>query len=251
MNKTPKDDDRGFLYGDGLFETVRVQEGVPLFVDRHAARLERSGEALDFPDHAVEAGLDALDELHDRDDGLWRVTVTRPGDDVFGGGSGTVALRHRPLPAPPEEDGLAVKVVRNSYFPANRLAEHKTTSWIRSVDAVRRARAEEFDDALLVSPDGRVGEAATANVFVRIGGGWVTPPVEGILPGVIREVLLERAEEKGTPIEQRPLFVGDLQTCESVALTSAGRLATAVEAVDNNPVSTAPVEELQGLLELS
>ena len=243
---TLADDDRGFLYGDGLFETVRIEDGTPWFVDRHRHRFRRSADALDFPSTTVEEVMAVFDDLEGREDGLWRVTATRPGDGVFGGGSGTVALRRRPLPT--TDDELAVTILEGTYFPADRRAEHKTTSWMRYADAMRRARGRGYAEGLLVSPDGRVGEAAAANLFARIGGGWVTPPVEGILPGVVREHILAEAQKNGPAVEERPLFVGDLQTCESIALTSSGRLVSAVTALDNQPLETSPVEELEELV---
>lgn len=244
MRDEPTGDDRGFLYGDGLFETVRVEEETGCFLERHRRRFERSAEFLEFPREATDAGLEALAGLDGREDGLWRVTVTRPASE----GEGTVAVRRRQLPDPPEQGGVAVTVFDGMYFPGDRFAEHKTTSWLRNAEALRRARRDGYDEAILVSSEGRVGEASAANIFVRIGGGWVTPPVEGILPGVVRDVILEEAEAAGVPVEVRPLFVGDLQTCESAAVTSTGRLVTAISAIDNQPLSMAPVEQLQGLV---
>ena len=249
MSGSIRDDDRSFLYGDGLFETVSVEDGEPRFVDRHCRRLERSATALGYPSEAADEALSVLRDLQGRQDGLWRVTVTRPGSQAFGGGSGTVTTRHRPLPEPREDgDGLALTIVEGLYFPNDRLAQHKTTSWIRSVEAKRRAQQRGFDEALMTSVNGRVGEASSANIFVRIGGSWVTPPVQGILPGIIREVVLERAADDGIDIEERPLFVGDLQTCESLALTSSGRLVAPVERLGNQPLDVAPVRELQRLV---
>ena len=97
----------------------------------------------------------------------------------------------------------------------------------------------------MISPQGRIGEAAAANVFLRIAGQWVTPSVEGILPGVIREVVLAGARRRGIEVRERPVFVGDLQTCESMALTSTGRLVSAVRAVEHQPLETDPVEGLR------
>lgn len=249
MKDIPDADDRGFRYGDGLFETVRVDRDGPRFLDRHIRRFTRGAERLGYPDEVVERAVERLESLRDEQAGLWRLTVTRPGDDVRGGGSGAMTLQRRPLPETPKDETATISVVENSYFPADELAEYKTTSRIRHVDARRRVRQKGFDEALLVSPEGRIGEATTANVFVRIGGGWVTPPIEGILPGVIRGVLLERAAEFGEPVEERPIFVGDLQTCESVALTSSGRIVKPVEAVDDQSLETGPVEELRRLFD--
>lgn len=249
MNEEPTSRDRGFRYGDGLFETVRVDDEGPVFLQRHIRRFERSAERLGFPAEVIEKGARRLESLRDKEPGLWRLTVSRPGDGIFGGGTGAMTLSRRSLPEPTAGVGVEVSVAENSYFPTDELAEHKTTSRIRHIDARRRVVERGFDEALLVSADGRLGEATTANVFVRVGGGWVTPPVEGILPGVMRGVLLERAEREERPIEVRPLFVGDLQTCESVALTSSGRLVRAVSAVDHQPLEVGPVEELQRLVD--
>lgn len=237
-------EDRGFLYGDGLFETVRVEGGTAWFLMRHRRRFERSCRALGFAERAVDEGLEALESLQGREDGLWRVTVTRCGDGVFGGGKGAVRLRHRPLPAPVAGDGVAVTVVDGFYFPGDRLAEYKTTSWIRSVVARQRAEERGYDEALMVSATGRVGEAAAANVFIRVGGEWVTPVVDGILPGVVRSVVLDRARKAGAAIEERAVLTADLQTCSAMALTSAGRLVTPVAEVDGISLEVELVEEL-------
>ncbi len=237
-------EDRGFLYGDGLFETVRVEDGRARFLDRHLRRFERSARGLAFPEEVMEAGLETLESLQERRDGLWRVTVTRPGDGAFGGGVGSVRLRHRALPGPINGEGVTITCIEGFYFPGDRLAEHKTTSWIRSAEAKRRARERDFDEALMVSSDGRVGEASAANVFLRIGGGWVTPRMEGILPGVVRSVVLDSAREQGIEVEERVVLVGDLQTCEAMALTSAGRLVTPVAEVDGMALDVGLVRDL-------
>lgn len=239
-------DDRGFLYGDGLFETVRVEGGRALFLARHRRRFVRSAQALGFPSSAVDDGLAALDSLAGRDDGLWRVTVTRPGKGAFGGGTGCVRWRRRPLPSEqPEARGEHLTMVDGFYQPTDPLAGHKTTSWLRSAEARRRAKKAGFDEALLVSSRGRVGEASAANVFLRVGGDWVTPSLQAVLPGVMREVVLEGAVAEGMSIEERPVFVGDVHSCEAMALTSVGRMITAVASVDDLSMDVDPVRELR------
>ena len=249
-NEKISPEDRGFLYGDGLFETVRIEKGRPRFLERHRRRFLRSARDLGFPKSSIEEGRRAMDSLAGRRDGLWRITVTRKGEGVFGGGTGTVALRHRPLPAPSDLEGASITVVEGCYFPGDRLARYKTTSWIRSVQARRVATARGFDEALMVSADGRVGEASAANVFLRIGGEWVTPVVEGILPGVLRSVVLDRAMKSGLEIEERVVLTADLQTCEAMALTSTGRLVTAVADVGGVELEVELVEELREVADL-
>ncbi len=243
-------DDRGFLYGDGLFETVRVEGETPMYLERHKRRFRRSARVLEFPDHAVDAGLDALESLGGRRDGLWRVTVTRPTESNSGAAEGTVDIRWRDFPYEIDDAvGPTLTTVDGFYFPQYWLAEHKTTSWLRSLQARRKAQNKGFDEALMVSPDGQIGEASAANVFLRIDRSWVTPAVEGILPGVIREVILERARQCNIEIDERRVYVGDLQLCESLVLTSTGRLATAASRIDTMALETEPANELQALLQ--
>lgn len=213
-------DDRSFLYGDGLFETVRVREdGQIRWLERHVARLRRSGEALGFPDASIDAGVAELEGLAGREPGLWRVTVSRAPDGAPFGGSGTVAARFRPSASPTRPHlGLA----EGFYLPDDLLAEHKTTSYLRSVEVRRRARAAGFDDAVMTSRSGLVGEASCANVVVVKSGKAATPPIRGILPGVTREGVLDLADAHGRPIDVREVTVDELRGADEVVLLSAG-----------------------------
>ena len=250
MSADKKNDNRSYLYGDGLFETIRVEEGRPRFLANHKQRFENSATSLEFPNVSIDAGLRALDSLSGRRDGLWRVTVPRPNKETAESAERVITIGHRKFPyqgAPPPR----VKVVHDFYFPEYSLAEHKTTSWLRSLEARRLARRSGFDEALMVSPNGRIGEAAAANIFFYIAGRWVTPPVEGILPGVVRQVLLEQAEKSGVTIEVQPVFVADLELCEALVLTSTGRLVAAAAGVDELNLELEPAEKLKALLSVN
>lgn len=238
---------RGLLYGDGLFETVRVLGGRALFLDYHRERFSRSAEALGYPAESFEAGINALDSLREVErDGLWRITVVRPQFGVPGAGVSGVYRAWRQ--APPAVNQLELTTLRGFYFPGNFLAEYKTTSWLISVEALRRAWAQGFDEALLLSPQGQVGEAAAANVFVYLEGRWVTPAIDGVLPGVIRRVVLEEGRRAGLKIEERALMVEELEQAQAVALTSTGRLVAAATSLDGRLLEAAPVRQLQELL---
>lgn len=215
-----RDDDRSFLYGDGLFETVRVMApGTVRWLDRHCERLRRSGAALGFPESHIERGVDALRAVVEREPGLWRVTVSRPGEGAPFGGSGRIDTRFRPFSQPARPNlGLA----EDFYLPDDFLAEHKTTSYQRYIEARRLALANGFEDALLTSRDGLVGEATTANIVAVVDGSPVTPPVRGILDGVTRRGVLELAEARDEPVEVREMSVEELRRADEIALLSAG-----------------------------
>src|SRR5690554_2665055 len=131
------DDDRSFLYGDGLFETVRVEKGQVRFLDHHRARLRRSASVLGFAEGRVEEACRLLGAPAGLD-GLWRVTISRDGEGVAFGGSGRVSARWRG--GLPELSAPRLVTMQGFYFPGDALAEHKTTSWLRSVELRRRAQ---------------------------------------------------------------------------------------------------------------
>jgi branched-chain amino acid aminotransferase len=239
-------ENRGLLYGDGLFETVRVEGGVPRFIEAHIARFSRSAEALGFPEDLVEEAI-ARVRAPEVAEGLWRVTAIRPGEGIFGGGQGGVFTRARPLPQ--ALNALSVTILAGTYWPGDALAEHKSTSWLRSVEARRRAEREGFDDAILATADGRIGEATASNIFLRIEGAWTTPVARGLLPGVIRAVILERSRRAGVPIAEAVLTAAHLRRADAVALTSVGGPVRAIRAIDQMEFDVEPCAELGRLLD--
>lgn len=218
-------DDRAYLYGDALFETVRVgPNGTVRWLEAHIERLQRSGEALGFRAASIEDAVAKLRELPQRNPGVWRVTVSRSGVDeneqkVPFGGSGAVSVRFREYQEPTRPNlGLGP----GFYLPDDRLAEHKTTSYLRSIEVRRRAILQGFDDAIMTSASGLVGEASCANlIFVRQGRA-VTSPIRGILPGVTRAGLLRLSKNVSQPIVVREISVDELQEVDEIVLLSAG-----------------------------
>lgn len=227
--------DRSYLYGDALFETIRVQpDGSVRWLDRHIARLRRSGDALGYPADHLEKAVNTLESLPDKKPGIWRVTVPRAPEGAPFGGSATMTCRHRPYSKPARPTlGLA----EGLYLPDDTLAQHKTTSFVRYIEARRRAERAGFDDALLVSASGLVGEASCANIVAVIDGQAVTPPLRGILPGVTRAGILELAETNGQPIEVHELSVDELRRADEVALLSSGVGVLAAASLEGRPLS--------------
>ena len=229
----------GWLLGDGLFETCRVMRGQTLLEDHHILRLRRSGEALGFAPELIEAGVGQIQTLAERREGLWRVTVVRGGE---------VDVQYRPVPARPSP---RLMTLRGFYFPGDELGEHKTLSWMRSAEGLRRAREAGFDEAIRLSPDGQVGEACAGNVFV-LGddGSWVTPVVDGLLPGVYREAFLELSRTVGVEIEERVVWEEELRRARAVVLTSAGRLFQGAHSLDGREFGGSAGEFVEVMLEV-
>lgn len=230
--------DRGHLYGDALFETVAVRAGASPFIDRHIARLRRSGLFLRFPPEQIERAAEELRRLSSREDGLWRVTVSRDGGDAPFGGEGAITLRHRPFFEP---SAPSLTFVEGSYFPGDRSREHKTSNYLHSILARMTARERGHDDAIMISPDGVVGESPTANLlFVMSDGEVATPAIDGILPGITREVVLERSREEGVVIRERRITRDEVEACEAVILLSSGVGALPARALEGRALSARP-----------
>jgi branched-chain amino acid aminotransferase len=188
--------DEGLLRGDGVFEVVRLYDGRPFALDEHLQRMDRSARNLRLPldVEAVRADVAALLEAEAPGDGKLRLVATR--------GGRRIALVE-PLPELPAS--LAVALVE--YVPALLLEGIKSLSYAANMLAGRLAAERGFDDALLVTPDGRVLEAPTASFFYVLDGRLFTPPLgDHILDSITRRVLVDAtgATERETTREEIP-----------------------------------------------
>jgi branched-chain amino acid aminotransferase len=220
--------DEGLLRGDGVFEVVRLYDGRPFALADHLARMERSAANLRLPldVSAVQADLDALLEAGRPGDGVLRVLVTRGGRRI-----GFI----EPLPVLP--DTLALQTV--TYAPTRILDGVKSLSYGGNMLASRLAREAGADEALLVTPHGRVLEAPTSTFFCSFDGrALVTPPLaDHILDSITRRRLLPVCE-----VEERPIAAGELAEVQEAFLASTVREVLPVRAIDGRdlPVVDGP-----------
>ncbi len=241
--------DRGFLYGDSVYEVVRTYGGEPFEVDRHLARLAASADriALQLPwageriEREIRRVVDrsGSEPAPDPAAAPWnvgersvRVVVTR-GSGEMGLDPGlatepSVVVIAIPLIGPP----LSAYRIGVSGWPfggpdgpgrgvdpAAKTGEH-----LFHVLAMREARAHDAHEALLVDRSGCVTEGASSNVFAVREGVLETPPLQaGILAGVTRALVVELARELGIPVQERPLPLGSLQAADEAFLTSTVR----------------------------
>ena len=183
--------DRGFLLGDGVFETLHATNHLA----RHLARL-RTGAAIlgiTVPYTDAEIATAAAAVLAGAEAAL-RITLTRgpaPRGLLAGCGQPTLLITAAPLPAPasPAHTIIAQTTRRNEHSP---LARIKSLNYLDSILARQEAASAGADDAILLNTAGQVAEATAANLFVLHAGAWTTPPVaDGALPGITRSLLLE------------------------------------------------------------
>ncbi len=222
--------DRGLLYGDGLFETMRAYRGVAYALEDHIERLLASARVLGipFPDHdwgQVIAELLRRNRLT-RTDAWVRLTVTR------GPSEATVMPPELPRPttlimsravernlADKQRDGVAVTLLpysRHGFIP-----EHKTLNYLPAVvGKILAARHGSFE-GLFVRGDHFLTEGTTCSLFVVHNKAVWTTPVGGILPGVTRRLLLDLALANRLRVVERELTTSDLRSADEAFLTSS------------------------------
>lgn len=214
--------DEGLLRGDGAFEVIRVYAGRPFALAEHLDRLERSVQGLRFERGPPRADLEReIPELlaargGSSFDGLVRVVLT---------GGGRRLLLTEPLPPSPPRARLGVV----TYAPTRILDGIKSLSYAANMLASRIARERGFDEALLVTPHGRVLEAPTASIFwVDERGELLTPPLEDhILASITRERVMRLAE-----VEERATTPEDLAGASEAFLASTTREVQPVAAIE-------------------
>ena len=246
--------DRGFLYGDSVYETLRTAGGRPVELARHLDRLRRSalgiGLEIPFDDAALRAAIAATHAASGNADSYVRVIVTR--------GTGPLMLDPRVssspllvvlvqelrLPAPAlYEAGLSVRIVDVHKISARSLDPTlKTGNYLNSIQALRQAAESAAEDAILCSPAGDVAEGATSNVFMVRAGELRTPALAtGLLEGITRALVLALATELGIGWRETKIWPDELRAADEVFLTSSVRGAMPVTTLDGQRVGAGGV----------
>ncbi len=212
--------DRGFTLGDGVFETMRVLDGEPLWVDDHLRRLRDGAEVLGIPvssgDGVIGQGLSELIAASGHAQASLRLTLTRGPSRVRGlwppamPMTPTLLATVSPMSAtarPPLNVVVAKAVRRNEHSPLSRI---KSLNYGDNILARREAETRGAGDGLLLNGAGRVVCATAGNVFLRIGASWLTPPVaDGILAGTARRRLLGLIGAREVSIDASALAQAD------------------------------------------
>ena len=205
--------DEGYFFGIGAFETIAVEEGRPVWLERHYERLMR---ALDFlgisqPLTAIKEDVERVLQNTKMQTGRKVLKVTVSTQNIL------VSVRDNTYSAADYRRGfqtVACKVRRNETSP---LTYHKTLNYGDCLMEKRRAKAEGVDESVFLNTKGMICEGATTNVFFVKNGRLITPPVEsGILPGIVREYICNRCE-----VEQREIIPEEAVQCEEMFLTNS------------------------------
>lgn len=230
--------DLTFRRGYGAFDFLRVEEGVPLFLDDHLARLERSAEMLGLtprpgPEQIAEHVRALIEANGAGTFGLQLFLTAGDPDDGFT--PGRPRMLSVVVDPPRYPDAYYLDGVQLLAFPFQRdLPAAKTTNYFTAVRHARTLREQGAAD-LLYTHEGRALETTRSNIFVASdGGGWVTPE-EGVLHGITRKHLIASLAPE-TPVEVRDVPLDELLAAREVIITSTTKGVMPVVAIDGRPI---------------
>jgi branched-subunit amino acid aminotransferase/4-amino-4-deoxychorismate lyase len=243
--------DRGFLYGDALYENFRVYAGGFYRFEEHYRRLADGAAALRMPVPGraeIRRIAGRLAAANGCRDGTLRVTLTRgPGGEGLrtrGAGPPTVLVTLEPVPAERwrrAEQGWTAIVATARRTPAALPGVIKSANRLDAILAKLEAEAAGVDEAILLSVDGAVAEGTTCNVFWRAGSTLFTPALEvGILPGVTRAAVLELVARAGRAAREGRYPVEALRAADEIFLTMTSLGPVPVRALDGRALPPAP-----------
>jgi branched-chain amino acid aminotransferase len=244
--------DHGFLYGEGVYETLRTYNQRLFLFDRHARRLRRSAQmiALDLPFTDSDL-LDAINQTMARaglaEEAYVRVVVTRGVGELTYDPKATPAhslvIIVKPQVDPPAEayrDGVAVAIVdivRN--HPGSVNPKIKSNNLMNNALAMQEALRRGAFEGVMRNYRGELTECTTANLFIVKDGGVLTPPVDaGLLPGITREFVFEIGDANGISVREAALRDDDLYGADEAFLTSTTREAVPIVTVDSRTIGS-------------
>jgi branched-chain amino acid aminotransferase len=230
--------DRGFLYGDSVYEVLRTYQGVPFEIEAHLERLEgsaaRIGMKLNVPPNVLRDEILKAHRSSGNPDSYVRVIVTRGAgkiglDPALAVGPKRIVIAQdvseMTPPARAYSDGVEIALVsvrRNLRSAIDPQA--KTGNYLNSVMAIAEARQSGAYEAVMLDHQGFITEGSSSNIFLVIGGMLLTPPIDaGILKGVTRRVVLEVAKRGGIRVLEIPLPEATAHEADEVFITSSIR----------------------------
>ena len=228
--------DRGFMYGDGVFETMRAYRGHVFQLDAHYRRFEASASAIRLPfPYRLDRISNDIQAVLERNgltgtDAVVRVSISRGrgvrGPGIAGATDPTYVVAADPLPETVAERrslGIRLSTVRTRRISGEALPAHaKHANYLNSILACAEANEAGADDALLLDSFGKIGECSGANIFLVNGARVLTPDLKtGILPGCARAFVLELCASNGLEADEVRLDPSVLDDVEEVFVTNS------------------------------
>jgi branched-chain amino acid aminotransferase group I len=240
--------DYGFLYGFGLFETMRAYEGQVFRLDRHLNRLVHSAEVLGLPIGVTDlkSAVMATIQANQLGDARVRITISIGEGGIVPDPSTCdkptvliLAGHYQPYPQQVYEKGfraIVSSIRRNSQSPLSKL---KSANYLESILARQEARAAGIDEALCLNEKGLLAEASMSNIFLVTNSILRTPGQDsGILPGITRETILELASPLGINTVEHDIRLDELFQAQEAFLTNSLMEIMPLTEIDGKPIGS-------------
>jgi branched-chain amino acid aminotransferase len=253
--------DHGFLYGDGVFEGIRIYNGKIFKLKEHIERLFYSAHSIDLKppltqEELIQATVETV-RANNLRDGYIRIVISR--------GEGDLGLDPQKCPNPtvviiadkiaiyPEEvykKGMKIITVstrRNSPQALN--PNIKSLNYLNNILAKIEANRANVPEAIMLSIEGYVAEATGDNLFIVKNKNLITPPLHlGVLPGITRQTVIELAKERGIITQEKPFTLYDVYTADECFLTGTAAEIVPVVEVDGRKINGGVPGEITLLL---
>ena len=243
--------DRGFLFGEGVYETLRTYNRHPFLLNRHLARLRASADLISLKvphddDEYRDRLLETMAGLSDKKSELYlRILLTRGvGDLTYDPNTcptPTVMMMARPyVETPTKTVDRGIKIVLSSIVRNHPQALNpriKSNTLLNNALAMQEAIRAGADEALMCNYRGEIAECAQSNIFIVRDGIAQTPSLDtGLLEGVTRNFVFEVGEAANIPVRETMLLPADLTQADEIFITGTTRAVLAVTSVDQTPV---------------
>ncbi|MFO0792806.1 MAG: aminodeoxychorismate lyase [Candidatus Brocadiaceae bacterium] len=240
--------DRGFLYGDGLFETIRAYSGKPFRLADHIERLSNSAKYLDIPflqtTQEIQNIIEQLLELNNVTDAYIRMTLSRgwsvngfiPAQKCYP----TFVIQVKEIslyPGPLYKTGVSLitsPVRRSTSCPISR---HKTLNYLTNYLQKKEAIHRGVHDVLVLNTDGYIAECSVSNIFIVEKGVVITPSLmANILPGVTRKIVMELCAKNGIHVSEELFGLERVLSADEIFLTNSLMEVMPVSRIDGKPI---------------
>lgn len=254
--------DRGFLYGDGIFETLRTYNGKPFKLTEHLERMRYSAEklkiSLKHSNAEISESIAKLLEKNSVQDAYIRITLSRgEGGSALQMDNGlrsTILIQVRPFTPYNEKlykkEGMSLIVSRHRRSTTNPIYCHKTTNLLTSILLKEEARERSAHDSIVLNTDGYVAECIVSNIFMVKDESVVTPSLDtNILPGITRSTVLDICRGSSISASEGLFKVEVLLKAEEVFITNSLMEIMPVSKIDEYQIGkTAPGKITQQLV---
>ncbi|MCD6430561.1 MAG: aminotransferase class IV [Deltaproteobacteria bacterium] len=226
--------DSGFLFGEGLFETIRSYQGHPFLLDKHLARLRRGLQRLAIPEPqnlrqspAIISELLAANELT-QDAGVIKLVVSRGDTEISDPDKNlapTLMIRATQLDLESirrRQQGMRALIMPWRRDRQNPLLTVKSLSYLENRYGLGEAHRGGFDEGIFLNQEGELCEGSFSNLFLIRDENLLTPPLTaGLLPGITRAFILDTADRLHLDCQETPLYERDIKKCDGAFLTSS------------------------------